>query len=101
MDTTKFKYVVGEAKTNEVCDIRFFDSVNEYSANAFNSEFLWIESYVKPSKISILINSEGGSVLYGMSMFSVIRNSSIPTECINEGPAPLWVLSSGPQETNP
>ena len=85
MDTTKFKYVVGEAKTNEVCDIRFFDAVNEYSANAFNSEFLWIESYVKPSKIRILINSEGGSVLYGMSMFSVIRNSSIPTECINEG----------------
>ena len=77
MDTTKFKYVV--------CDIRFFDAVNEYSANAFNSEFLWIESYIKPSKIRILINSEGGSVLYGMSMFSVIRNSSIPTECINEG----------------
>lgn len=85
MDTTKFKYVVGETKTNEVCDIRFFDAVNEYSANTFNSEFLWIESYVKPSKIRILINSEGGSVLYGMSMFSVIRNSSIPTECINEG----------------
>ena len=85
MDTTKFKYVVGEAKTNEVFDIRFFDAVNEYSANAFNSEFLWIESYIKPSKIRILINSEGGSVLYGMSMFSVIRNSSIPTECINEG----------------
>lgn len=85
MDTTKFKYVVGEAKVNEVCDIRFFDSVNEYSANTFNSEFLWIESYIKPSKIRILINSEGGSVLYGMSMFSVIRNSSIPTECINEG----------------
>lgn len=85
MDTTKFKYVVGEAKTNEVCDIRFFDSVNEYTSNAFNAEFLWIESYVKPSKIRVLINSEGGSVLYGMSMFSVIRNSSIPTECINEG----------------
>lgn len=85
MDTNQFKYVVGEAKTNEVCDIRFFDSVNEYTSNAFNSEFLWIESYIKPSKIRILINSEGGSVLYGMSMFSVIRNSTIPTECINEG----------------
>ena len=40
MDTTKFKYVVGEAKTNEVCDIRFFDAVNGYSANAFNSRVL-------------------------------------------------------------
>ena len=85
MDITKFKYVVNEAKTDEVCDIRFFDSVNEYTANTFNSEFLWVESYIKPSKIRILINSEGGSVLYGMSIFSVIRNSSIPTECINEG----------------
>lgn len=85
MDTTQFKYVVGEAKTNEICNIRFFESVNEYTSNAFISEFLWIESYIKPSKIRILINSEGGSVLYGMSIFSIIRNSSIQTECINEG----------------
>lgn len=85
MDINNFKYVVNEAKENEVCDIRFFDSVNEYTSNTFISEFLWLESYVKPSKIRVLINSGGGSVLYGMSMFSVIRNSSIPTECINEG----------------
>ena len=43
MDITKFKYVVNEAKTDEVCDIRFFDSVNEYTANTFNSVFITIE----------------------------------------------------------
>ena len=85
MNTSKFKYVVGEAKENEVCDIRLFCDIDEYTANSFNSEFLWVESYIKPSKIRVLINSSGGSVLYGMSIFSVIRNSSIPTECINEG----------------
>ena len=81
MNTSKFKYVVGEAKENEVCDIRLFCDIDEYTANSFNS----VESYIKPSKIRVLINSSGGSVLYGMSIFSVIRNSSIPTECINEG----------------
>ena len=39
MDTNQFKYVVGEAKTNEVCDIRFFDSVNEYTSIDQNSDF--------------------------------------------------------------
>ena len=51
MNTSKFKYVVGEAKENEVCDIRLFCDIDEYTANSFNSEFLWVESYIKPSKI--------------------------------------------------
>lgn len=80
----KFKYIVGEAKQDNIATIRFFDSVNEYSSSVFISEFLWLESQ-NPSKIRICLNSEGGSVLYGMSMYSVIQNSSIPTECIIEG----------------
>ena len=48
MNTSKFKYVVGEAKENEVCDIRLFCDIDEYTANSFNSEFLWVESYIKP-----------------------------------------------------
>ena len=39
MNTSKFKYVVGEAKENEVCDIRLFCDIDEYTANSFNSEF--------------------------------------------------------------
>ena len=32
-----------------------------------------------------MINSEGGSVLYGMSTFSVIRSCPIEVDCVIEG----------------
>ena len=80
----KFKYIVGECKSGEEAVIRFFSEIDEWSAHCFISEFLYLES-LKPCKIKVLINSEGGSVMYGMSMFSVISNSSVDTECIIEG----------------
>lgn len=80
----QFKHIVGEVKPNGCATIRLFDSVNEFSACSFVSEFLWLESQ-NPKKIKVCINSAGGSVLYGMSVFSVIKNSCVPTECIIEG----------------
>ena len=53
--------------------------------NQFNYEFDYLENVIRPSLIKILINSEGGSVLYGMSTYSTIRNSKIPTESVVEG----------------
>lgn len=85
MDINNLKYVVGEVKENEPAVIRFFGSVNECSVRNFNDEFLWLQDYIKPSKIVVLINSEGGSVLYGMSVFSVIQGSPIEVDCIIEG----------------
>lgn len=85
MDINDFKHIVGEAKPNEVATIKFFGGVNEERSRAFISEFDYLESYVKPSKIRVLINCEGGSVLHGMGVYSTISNSTIPTECINEG----------------
>ena len=84
MDEKNLKYVVA-AKENEPAIIRFFDSVNEYSTDQFTDEFLWLQDYVKPSKIIVLINSEGGSVLHGMKVFSVINNSNIEVDCVIEG----------------
>ena len=84
MDINNLKHVVA-AQENEPAIIRFFDSVNEYSARCFNEEFLWVQNCVKPSKIIVLINSEGGSVLYGMSMFSVIQSCPIEVDCVVEG----------------
>ena len=77
---------LGEAKEERrfVTSDCFVISMNIPQIHSIRN-FLWVESYIKPSKIRVLINSSGGSVLYGMSIFSVIRNSSIPTECINEG----------------
>lgn len=85
MDIKELKYVVGKVKEGEPAIIRFFTSVDEYSVRCFNDEFLWLQDCVKPSKIVVMINSEGGSVLYGMSTFSIIRSCPIEVDCVIEG----------------
>lgn len=86
MDTTDFNNIVGELRQGEPATIRFYGKITEESAARFNNEFDYIES-VHPSLIRVLINCEGGSVLHGMSSYATIQNSSVPTECINEGMA--------------
>ncbi|MGL5690348.1 MAG: ATP-dependent Clp protease proteolytic subunit [Bacteroidales bacterium] len=86
MDKTKqFKHIVGECTPGSEATIRLFKDINEYSAASFCSEFLYLQDYIKPSSINIHINSQGGSVMHGMSVFSVIRGCDIPTTCIIEG----------------
>lgn len=85
MDVNNLKYVVGKAETNLPAIIRFFGSVDSFSTDCFNEEFLWLQDYVKPSKIVVLINSDGGSVMYGMSTFSIIQSCPIEVDCIIEG----------------
>lgn len=98
MDINNLKHVVA-AKKGEPAIIRFFDSVDEYSVASFVDEFLWLQDYVKPEKIVVLINSEGGSVLKGMAAFSVIYNCPIEVDCVVEGIAAsmatiLWVAGN-------
>lgn len=98
MDINNLKHVVA-AKEGEPAIIRFFDSVDEYSVASFVDEFLWLQDYVKPEKIVVLINSEGGSVLKGMAAFSVIYNCPIEVDCVVEGIAAsmatiLWVAGN-------
>lgn len=83
----KLKYVVGEYGHGKPAHIYFNSSVSEVTAEQFISEFRWLEENIKPSKIVISINSSGGSVIHGMSIYSVIANCSIETEVINEGVA--------------
>ena len=85
MDVNNLKYVVGKAETNQPAIIRFFGSVDSFSTDCFNEEFLWLQDYVKPTKIVVLINSDGGSVMYGMSTFSIIQSCPIEVDCIIEG----------------
>ena len=87
MDISQLKLIVGEAKEGEVATIRLFGRISEEVTSQFNAEFDFLESCVCPKLIRVLINSEGGSVLYGMSTYSTIQNSSVPTECIIEGMA--------------
>ena len=85
MTTNDLKYVVGEAKTGDIATIRFSGKVTEESTVQFNREFEFLESVICPRLIRVLINSEGGSVLYGMSTYSTIQNSTVETECIIDG----------------
>ena len=85
MRKKELKNIVGELSSGQPATIRFFGPITLENTSRFNSEFEYLEDYVKPSLIRILINSEGGSVLHGMNTYATIQNSSIPTECINEG----------------
>ena len=85
MDISQLK--CASRTSDDVITIRFFGRVTEESTSLFNAEFDYIENVVCPKLIRVLINSEGGSVLYGMSTYSTIQNSRVPTECIIEGMA--------------
>lgn len=85
MNISDLTNVVGEVKENEIATIKFFGSVTKESTTRFNEEFDFLENCIKPSLIRVLINSEGGSVLHGMTTYSTISNSKINTECIIEG----------------
>lgn len=85
MNISDLKNVVGEVSSDQPVKIKFFGHVTESMSSQFNSEFDFVENVIKPPRIDILINSEGGSVLHGMSTFATIQNSTVPTRCINEG----------------
>ena len=85
MDINNLKHIVGKAEAEKPAIIRFFGPVNSESTQDFNDEFLWLQNCIQPSKIVVMINSEGGSVLYGMSTFSIIQACPIEVDCIIEG----------------
>lgn len=85
MNTEQLQYVVGEAKPDCPAVIRFFGPVCSETVERFNDEFLWLQDCVKPSKIVVMINSEGGSIVYGMSTFSIIQSCPIEVHGIIEG----------------
>lgn len=85
MEKKDFKFIVGQVKANEKAVIRIFDAIDHWTAYSFIDEFNWLQNYIKPSEIEIHINSTGGSVIDGMSIYSMISNCQIKTTCINEG----------------
>lgn len=87
MNMNSLQCVVGAAAPGALATIRFFGRVTAESTARFNEEFDYLENIVRPSCIRVLINSEGGSVLYGMSTYSTIQNAKVDTECVIEGMA--------------
>lgn len=87
MNIKDLQLVTGEARPGEAASIRFFGKVTAQSTARFNEEFEYLETVIRPSLIRVLINSEGGSVLHGMTTYATIQNSTIDTECVIEGMA--------------
>lgn len=87
MNINDLQLVTGEVEPGEVALIRFFGKVTAESTARFNEEFEYLETVIRPSLIRVLINSEGGSVLHGMTTYATIQNSTIDTECVIEGMA--------------
>ena len=87
MNINDLQLVTGEARPGKAASIRFFGKVTAQSTARFNEEFEYLETVIRPSLIRVLINSEGGSVLHGMTTYATIQNSTIDTECVIEGMA--------------
>ncbi|MGL5692208.1 MAG: ATP-dependent Clp protease proteolytic subunit [Bacteroidales bacterium] len=81
---TDLKNIVGAVREGAPATIQFYGEVNEWNCAYFNYEFMWLMSQ-KPSKINIMINSEGGSVIHGMGTYAIIQDCEIETECIISG----------------
>lgn len=80
----EFKFIKGKCTAGQPADICFYTDVDYWSVDNFLWEFDYLVNYVNPSKIRIHINSVGGSVVDGMSVFSKILDCQLPTECIND-----------------
>ena len=77
MNTETFEHIVCQSGAGRPASIRFFGRITEESAGRFSEAFDFLEN----------INSEGGSVLHGMTVYAAIQNASVPTECVIEGMA--------------
>jgi ATP-dependent protease ClpP protease subunit len=80
----EFKFIKGAYCTGSPADICYYTDVDYWSVQDFIWEFDYLVNYINPSKIRIHINSVGGSVIEGMSVFAKIMDCKIPTECIND-----------------
>lgn len=85
MNLKDAKCILGNPEAEKPAVMRLFDTIDDWCALAFVEEFLWLQEYVKPSKIVVQINSDGGSIVNGMSIFSVIQSCPIEVDCVIEG----------------
>lgn len=84
----KSKFIVGKIIPNKTkkATIKVFDSIDYWSKSDFISEFKYLESS-GVEEVDILINSIGGSVTDGLSIYSEIERSSMKCTTIIEGVA--------------
>lgn len=83
MAKQEFKYIRGKCAPGMPADICFYTDVECWSVQEFIWEWDWMVNQC-PSKIRIHINSCGGSVVDGMSVFAKIMDCPIHTQTIND-----------------
>lgn len=99
MENRQLKFIKGAYESGEPADICFYTDVSYWSVQDFLWEFDWLVNYVNPSKIRVHINSIGGSVVEGMSVFAKMMDCPIPIETINDALAAsmgsiIWAAGS-------
>ena len=85
MDIKNLKNVVGSVSAGNPAIMHLYGVIDSISCQEFVDEFLWVQDYIQPSKIVVCINTEGGSVISGMGVYSAILNCPIDTETIIDG----------------
>lgn len=84
MKSSELKYVKGVVQSGKPADIYYYTDVDYWSVRDFLYEFDWLVN-LNVSQINIHVNSVGGSVVDGMSVFSRILDCKTPTACYNDG----------------
>ena len=92
MNTETFEHIVCQSGAGRPASIRFFGRITEESAGRFSEAFDFLENIVRPSLIRVLINSEGGSVLHGMTVYAAIQNA----RCLPNASSKAWPLRWAP-----
>lgn len=85
MKKEDFKFIVNkvEPKKNKAT-MRLFTEIHSWSAYEFQQELRWLEEQ-GIEEVDLLINSVGGSVIAGLSIYSGIQHSPIKFTTINVG----------------
>lgn len=78
-------YIIGKAECGKPACMRFYGPVDRWSCQDFVNALDWVAGSVKPSEIIVFVNSEGGSVISGMSVFSALNSCGVKTKCVVDG----------------
>lgn len=83
----KKKFIVGKVESGDnKAKMSLYTDIDYWSTQDFISEFQWLER-IGVQEVDILINSIGGSVVDGISIYSEIINSKMKCTTIIEGVA--------------
>lgn len=83
----KSKFIVGSvSRGDRVAKMKIYDDISTWTADDFRTELEWLE-YCGVKEVNLYINSMGGSVVDGLSIYGSIMSSDINFTTIIDGVA--------------